>query len=315
MHWLASEHRRRSGRDHDEKQEEKRRLGTAYGAAMERMRASAGRKKSASASFLVHMDDCLTTLRERQRELVSKKRSIARFQRKRNKQSAVARAADDIVGSVSTRGDKAAFREAYAFRAGAPKLSEEERRKLVHKVRRIRQERKAARARGAQTAQPKMPVVVFYGDGGGQCVSSNFPHQQVRRQIGLRALHVSLSEAYTSQMCPCSVGLDCIFTSCTKAADGDGVLLSNLSHENAAAPQAEPSSATEPRFRAHKSGGGCPIVGRLRNMPTYTHIDKTTGKRTVCCDRDDLAALNILHVGRSWYDGHGRPQAFRWRKG
>ena len=50
-------------------------------------------------------------------------------------------------------------------------------------------------------------------------------------------------------------------------------------------------------------------------MPKYTHIDKNTGKKTVCCDRDDLAALNILNVGRSWYDGHGRPQAFRWRKG
>ena len=66
--------------------------------------------------------------------------------------------------------------------------------------------------------------------------------------------------------------------------------------QNAAAPQAEPSSATEPRYRAHKSGGECPIAGKLDFMPKHTHIDKNTGKRTVCYDRDDLAALNLLVI-------------------
>ncbi len=31
-------------------------------------------------------------------------------------------------------------------------------------------------------------------------------------------------------------------------------------------------------------------------MPKHTHIDKNTGKRTVCYDRDDLAALNLLVI-------------------
>ena len=58
----AANHRRRSGREHAEKQETKRRQGTPYGAAMARLRASAGRRRSASAAYLVYVADCFETL-------------------------------------------------------------------------------------------------------------------------------------------------------------------------------------------------------------------------------------------------------------
>jgi hypothetical protein len=45
-------------------------------------------------------------------------------------------------------------------------------------------------------------------------------------------------------------------------------------------------------------------------MPKYYSPDKK-----VFYDRDDLAALNLLVIGRSWYYGQGRQQAFRRRKG
>jgi hypothetical protein len=298
----AADYRRWTGREHNEKQETKRRQDTPYGAAMARLRASAGRRRSASAAYLVYVADCLETLPVRVPELVSTDSSVVRWMRKCNEQSANARAANVITLQESNREDKAACREAYDCRRGAPKLDDEKRRWLVERLQEIRFEHKKARTRGEQ---PK--VVVFYG---AARFPSQFAHDKVRRQVGLRALHVNLFEGGSSAKCPCSVGRACLFDG-AKADDFDGHELVDIKFPPTEAPlQAAPSSAPMPRLHAHKGGGECFLARARHNMPKHYSPDEE-----VFFDRDDLAALNLLVIGRSWYHGQGRPQAFRRREG
>jgi hypothetical protein len=301
-----TEHDLRSGNTYaDEQEQRRRRPGTTYHRASKRMEASAGRRRSASASFLAYVDVSLETLGDRAPELVCTARAIVQMMRTISKQSAIDRAADEITDRVSARPEKARYRKAYAFRAGAPKLTPEERSQLVLDVRRIRSKRRSERSRPRDTA-PKVPVVVFYGDAR---FASQFPHGKLRRQVGLRALHADTCEWGSSSRCPCSVGRGCIEKVAAKADDVDGVDLVDID-KNITASLAGPSSAPKARLRAHKGGGECFLAGALKHIDKYYSPDKNT----VCFDRDDLAALNILLIGRSWYHGHGRPQAFRRRE-
>jgi hypothetical protein len=220
--------------------------------------------------------------------------------------SADARAADQICGQVSARPERVAKREAYAYPCGRPRLDKEERDALAERLR-----LRIAHLRAERTLpKPKLPVVVFYGDG---WFSSAFPHNRVRRQVALRGLLFQTNESYTSSNCPCTWGgyLSCrgwerwnlpdSITCCKLIDVADVVTVGSA-----------PAAATDTPFSrlrtCNRDGSGtrC-VVERMQFLPREYHRGR------VCYDRDYLAALNILLLGRCALFGLERPKAFCWR--
>ena len=202
-HVSLDAHRKRAGQQRAQEAEEvRRRRNKAYGAAVRQLRSCDGRAKSASHSFQAYVDCSLATFVPRARELSCLPRNIVNFQKSRCRMSAIARAADEICGQVSARPERVAMREAYAYPCGRPRLDKAAREALAEKLRLRIAALEAARA-AQPKPKPKLPVVVFYGDG---FFPSQFPHNPVRRAVALRALFYQTNESYTSINCPCTWG-------------------------------------------------------------------------------------------------------------
>ena len=297
-------HRKRSGTKRaQEAEESRRRVNREYAEAIQELRSCGGSSKSASASYQLYVDAALATFERRARELTSMPRSVVRWQRARCKMSAAARAADELCGQISPRPERVAMREVYDYPCGRPRLDKAARDALADKLRRRIAALKAARA-AQPKPKPKLPVVVFYGAG---TFPSAFPHNRVRRHVALRGLLCQTNEAYTSVNCPGTWGA---YLEDSGWILPDRITCCKLIDVADVAPVGSaPAAATDPLYprlrTCNRDGSGrCVGLERMQFLPREHRHGR------VCYDRDHLAALNILLVGRCALFGLKRPKAF-----
>ena len=189
-HWHVTEEEWmcESGRARAQGSERCRRDETEYGRALESL-SGAGRRKSATTTFVEYAGAMLRTLGVRAAELTSVARSAARWQQKRNLARFIGRLCDRLLDRTSTRPAK---NQPPAH--NQPCATAYEREELRRQLMEVRRQRK------------ETPTVVFFGDasyGPSMRGHNAIPKKGILRELCHRGLTILLDEYKTSKMCPC----------------------------------------------------------------------------------------------------------------
>ena len=227
-----------SGRHYQGEVETKRRLqNKAYGNALDSL-AQTRRRCAESKTFSCFAKEAMSTLTDRNSELMHKKRCLFRWRCEKRLQGFLARVADTAFDRTSSRLKR---RVNYAL------LDEVERNDLRDKLWQRRKEKRECNNRR----------IVFFGDGQFLCTmrgNPSIPKKKLLKLMAVRGLTVLIDEYNTSKMCPCG---------CAELCD--------LSKTTAI----DRSLTNGKRVRVHKTDGGdCNVLKQVDDRDELATIQQ-----------------------------------------